>query len=167
MRPDFSDTGQPYNDVDKFPCLQFCSRRHAQCFSVRKNLDFRLEGYLFKPLAAITEGVNQTPKLDEEITKIYFAATAGLVMHSTIGPISLSVNYYDDPKPNWVCSFISDFCYSTKHRWSKSLSLLLVLGEKPLNTSLFQIFPLSLNPESEHRNSHEETPPNASGHHAV
>ena len=57
-----------------------------------------LEGYLFKPLAAIKAGLDQTAVLDEEITRIKFAGTAGLVMHSTIGPISLSVNYYDDSK---------------------------------------------------------------------
>jgi NTE family protein len=65
---------------------------------LRKNLDFRLEGYLFKPLERITRGEGQEPVFTTEITKIYFAGTAGLVMHSTVGPISLSVNYYDDKK---------------------------------------------------------------------
>jgi NTE family protein len=67
-------------------------------FSLRKNLDFRLEGYLFKPLQAIEQGTNQEPVLNDEITKIYFTGTAGMVLHSTVGPISLSVNYYDDKK---------------------------------------------------------------------
>jgi NTE family protein len=34
--------------------------------------------------------------LKQNLSDIYFAATAGLVLHSTVGPISLSLNYYDD-----------------------------------------------------------------------
>ncbi|HWA33537.1 MAG TPA: hypothetical protein VG737_05385, partial [Cyclobacteriaceae bacterium] len=84
--------------LTNFRAFNFVAGGMRNVFSIRKNLDFRLEGYLFKPLAAIKEGANQEPTLDDEITKIYFAGTAGLVMHSTVGPISLSVNYYDDPK---------------------------------------------------------------------
>ena len=36
--------------------------------------------------------------LNNELTRVYFAGTVGLVLHSAIGPISLSVNYYDDKK---------------------------------------------------------------------
>jgi NTE family protein len=84
--------------LTNFRAFNFVAGGMRNVFSVRKNLDFRLEGYLFKPLAAIKEGPDQVPTLDDEITKIYFAGTAGLVLHSTVGPISLSVNYYDDPK---------------------------------------------------------------------
>ncbi|MBK5277862.1 MAG: patatin-like phospholipase family protein [Bacteroidia bacterium] len=65
-------------------------------FSLRNNLDFRLEGYLFKPFEQIKEGSNQEATLNLELTNGFFAATAGLVLHTTVGPVSLSVNYYDD-----------------------------------------------------------------------
>jgi hypothetical protein len=55
-----------------------------------------LEGYLFKPLEAIVQSQDQEAALERDFTKVYFAATAGLVLHSAVGPISLSVNYYDD-----------------------------------------------------------------------
>ncbi|NOT75157.1 MAG: patatin [Cyclobacteriaceae bacterium] len=84
--------------LQNFRAFNFVAGGWRNVFSVRKNLDFRLEGYLFKPLESISKGENQNPVLNDEITKIYFAGTAGLVMHSTIGPISLSVNYYDDPR---------------------------------------------------------------------
>jgi NTE family protein len=42
------------------------------------------------------KGSNQEASLNKEFTRIFFAGTAGLVLHSTIGPISLSVNFYDD-----------------------------------------------------------------------
>jgi NTE family protein len=84
--------------LKNFRAFNFVAGGMRNVFTLRKNLDFRLEGYLFKPLAAITSGPGQEPVLNDEITKIYFAGTAGLVMHSTVGPISLSINYYDDPK---------------------------------------------------------------------
>ncbi len=84
--------------LQNFRSFNFLAGGWRNVFSMRKNLDFRLEGYLFKPLESITKGDSQEPILKSEITKIYFTGTAGLVMHSTVGPISLSVNYYNDPE---------------------------------------------------------------------
>ncbi len=84
--------------LQNFRAFNFVAGGWRNVISVRKNLDFRLEGYLFKPLETIVKGNNQEAVLSEEITKIYFAGTAGFVLHSTVGPISLSVNYYDDQK---------------------------------------------------------------------
>lgn len=67
-------------------------------FTLRSKLDFRLEAYLFKPLEAIVKGQNQEGVLDDSFSRIFFTGTAGLVFHSTVGPISLSMNYYDDPE---------------------------------------------------------------------
>jgi NTE family protein len=55
-----------------------------------------LEGYLFKPFETIKEGPDQSTVLEQNLSDIYFAATAGLVLHSSVGPISLNLNYYDD-----------------------------------------------------------------------
>ena len=82
--------------LQNFRSFNFVAGGWRNVFSLRKNLDFRLEGYLFKPLESITKGESQEPVLKNEITKVYFTGTAGLVLHSTLGPISLSVNYYDD-----------------------------------------------------------------------
>ncbi len=84
--------------LQNFRSFNFIAGGWRNVFSFRKRLDLRLEGYLFKPLETINQGPNQQPVLNTEITQIYFAGTVGLVMHSTIGPISLSVNYYDDKK---------------------------------------------------------------------
>jgi NTE family protein len=84
--------------LENFRSFNFVAGGWRNVFSLKKKLDLRLEGYLFKPLQAITQGSNQEPVLNDEISRIYFAGTAGLVLHSTIGPISLSVNYYDDKK---------------------------------------------------------------------
>ncbi len=82
--------------LENFRAFNYVAGGWRNVFAIRKNLDFRLEGYLFKPIEAIVMGQNQEAALSQEITNIYFAGTAGLVLHSTIGPISLSVNYYDD-----------------------------------------------------------------------
>jgi NTE family protein len=84
--------------LENFRAFNFVAGGWRNVFTLKKNLDFRLEGYLFKPLESIVKGTNQEPVLSTEITKIYFAGTAGLVLHSTIGPISLSLNYYDNSK---------------------------------------------------------------------
>lgn len=82
--------------LENFRAFNYAAGGIRNVFRVKKNLDFRLEGYLFKPLETIKEGFNQETVLEQNLSDIFFAASAGLVMHSTVGPISLSVNYYDD-----------------------------------------------------------------------
>lgn len=84
--------------LENFRSYNYIAGGWRNVFTVRKSLDFRLEGYLFKPFQAIVPGADQQAAQDSEFTKLYFAATAGWVLHSTVGPISLSVNYYDDSK---------------------------------------------------------------------
>ena len=69
--------------------------------SLRSNLDFRLEGYVFKPLQAIREGAEQQPFYDDSIERLYATGSAGFVLHGPIGPISLSANYYDDDESSF------------------------------------------------------------------
>ena len=64
--------------------------------SISRDIDFRLEGYIFKPLREFTEGSETGVVLSSDITKLYFAGTAAAVYHSPIGPIGLQLNYYDD-----------------------------------------------------------------------
>ncbi len=82
--------------LQNFRAFNYVAGGWRNVFGIRKNLDFRLEGYLFKPFGAIVKGTDQGATLNKEFTKIFFAGTAGLVLHSTVGPISLSVNFYDD-----------------------------------------------------------------------
>lgn len=69
--------------------------RHAIIIKPR-TLDWRIDGYLFKPIEYIRQGLNQEAVIDSELTRVFFAATTGPVYHSPIGPVSLSLNYYDD-----------------------------------------------------------------------
>lgn len=83
--------------LKNFRAFNYVAGGWRNVFSIRRNLDFRLEGYVFKPLQAIVEDGTQHAKVEQQIQQIYLAGMANLVLHSTVGPISLSVNYYDDP----------------------------------------------------------------------
>ncbi len=83
--------------LPNFRAFNFVAAGFRQVYSIRRNLDFRLEGFVFKTLQDIVETNNNSPKLEADLTSIFLAGTAGVVYHSPVGPISLSLNYYDDP----------------------------------------------------------------------
>ncbi len=82
--------------LQNFRAFNYVAGGIRNVFTLRNRLDFRLEGYVFKPIEYLQEGTNQEPRNVQDLKTVYFAGTAGLVMHSPIGPVSLSVNYYDD-----------------------------------------------------------------------
>lgn len=82
--------------LPNFRAFNYVAGGIRNIFSVNKKIDLRLEVYAFKPLQAIAEDDNQHAKVEEQIQQIYFAGMADMVLHSTVGPISLSLNYYDD-----------------------------------------------------------------------
>jgi NTE family protein len=84
--------------LQNFRAYNYLAGGWRNVFALRNKLDFRLEAYIFKPFKAIVEGQNQEGLLDDSIEKVFLAGTAGMVYHSTVGPISLSFNYYDDPE---------------------------------------------------------------------
>lgn len=83
--------------LQNFRAFNYIAGGIRNVFTIKKTLDFRLEAYAFKPLQAIAQDDQQHAKIEENIQQIYFAGMASFVMHSTVGPISLSLNYYDDP----------------------------------------------------------------------
>jgi len=82
--------------LENFRSFNYAAFGLRHVFTIKNKLDFRLDGYLFKPFEYIQEGENQEATVDIDFTKVFFAATAGLVFHSPVGPIGLNFNYYDD-----------------------------------------------------------------------
>lgn len=82
--------------LENFRAFNYVAGGWRNVFSIRKNLDFRLEGYIYKPFEMIVKQNDQRAALSQDLVRFYLAGTAGLVLHSSVGPISLSVNYYDD-----------------------------------------------------------------------
>jgi NTE family protein len=82
--------------IQNFRSFNYVAAGLRNIFSLRPNLDFRLEGYLFKPIEAILPGTDQETRLSRDLTRISLSGMAALVMHTQVGPLALSFNYYDD-----------------------------------------------------------------------
>jgi NTE family protein len=82
--------------LENFRAFNYLGAGIRNVFSLRNKLDFRVEGYLFKPIEYLQPNTNQEAVKVNDLKMLFFTGTAGLVMHSPIGPISLSFNYYDD-----------------------------------------------------------------------
>ena len=82
--------------LENFRAFNYVAGGFRNVFTLRNRLDFRLEAYFFKPIEYLQQGANQEAVVTEDLRTFYFASTAGLVMHSPLGPVSLSLNYYDD-----------------------------------------------------------------------
>jgi NTE family protein len=82
--------------LENFRSFNYVAGGIRNIFTLRTRVDFRLEGYLFKPFDYIKEGSNQEAYISRDIKSLFFAGSAGFVYHAPIGPVSLSVNYYDD-----------------------------------------------------------------------
>ncbi|MGI9544856.1 MAG: patatin-like phospholipase family protein [Cyclobacteriaceae bacterium] len=92
----------PLNDSRTLFLKNFRARSYVagglrNIFVVNSNFDIRLEGYFFKPFKEFAEGQNQEPDFNDSFKKLYLASTLGAVYHSPLGPMSLSMNYYDEP----------------------------------------------------------------------
>lgn len=82
--------------IQNFRSFNYVAGGIRNIFSLRSNLDLRLEGYLFKPFEAILKGDNQGTRISTDLTRVSLSAMAALVLHTQVGPVSLTVNYYDD-----------------------------------------------------------------------
>jgi NTE family protein len=84
-------------------------------FSINKNIDLRLEGYLFQAVKDYQLIGLQDVSLSDNWPKAHYAATAGFVYQSPIGPISLSYNRYDDlQKPSGVMFHAGFLIYNNR-----------------------------------------------------
>jgi NTE family protein len=82
--------------LENFRAFNYAAFGIRNVFVIRNRLDFRIEGYAFKPFEEIHEGLNQEALEKTDFTKLYYVATSGFVFHSPVGPVGLSVNYYND-----------------------------------------------------------------------
>jgi len=61
---------------------------------LRKNIDLRLEGYVFVPVRPIYERPDYTSFYGDPFTVYSYVGMAGIVCHTPVGPACFSVNYY-------------------------------------------------------------------------
>ncbi|MEY3678698.1 MAG: hypothetical protein RI924_839 [Bacteroidota bacterium] len=81
---------------------------------LRKNLDFRVEGYLFQAYQKFELISYQDVAFGPRIPKMDLAATAALVYHSPLGPINLSINHYENHQRPWGMMFHAGFLLYNK-----------------------------------------------------
>ncbi|HEY3404547.1 MAG TPA: patatin-like phospholipase family protein [Ohtaekwangia sp.] len=82
--------------LQNFRSFNFIGGGLRNIFSLTSKLDFRFEGHLFKPFDYLQQNSQQEAVISNELKSLFLAATAGFVYRAPIGPVSLSVNYYDD-----------------------------------------------------------------------
>jgi NTE family protein len=84
--------------LENFRSFNYVAAGVRNVISFHNKIDFRLEGYLFKPFEYIRPNEDQDAITTDNIKSVFFCGTAGVVYHSPIGPVSLSLNYYDDDR---------------------------------------------------------------------
>lgn len=78
-------------------------------FNLLKNLDYRMEAYLFQPYQEILPQSDQTADYGEIFADRSLMAGSSLVYHSPLGPMAISLNYYDKSEDKF--SLIFNFGY--------------------------------------------------------
>jgi NTE family protein len=66
-------------------------------WNITRRLDLRGEMYVFQPYEQIMQAEDNTAYFGEVLSNRYWMGTGALVYHTFFGPISLSVNYFDNP----------------------------------------------------------------------
>lgn len=64
----------------------------------RENIEFRAEGYIFQPAEALIKTTDLKTEYGTPFKIQHYIATGAIVWSTPIGPMSLSVNYYDQEK---------------------------------------------------------------------
>lgn len=82
--------------------------------NLRKNLDFRVDGYVFLPVKEYKADKLQFTSFGEWLANRYYAASAGFVYHTPAGPASLSFNHYNDDQKRFGVLFHIGFLLYNK-----------------------------------------------------
>jgi NTE family protein len=101
--------------LEKFRASTYLAGGLKNVVKVRRNIDFRLEGFMFLPYQEFSQQSIQYAGRKEAFKEWHYAGTAGLVYHTPVGPISLSYNLYDDPiKRNGVLLHLGYLIYNKR-----------------------------------------------------
>ncbi len=66
--------------------------------NIRKNLELRSEIYVFQPIQTLIKAPNFKTTYGKTFAIQHYIGTGAIVWHTPVGPISLSINYYDQVK---------------------------------------------------------------------
>lgn len=94
--------------LENFRAFNYVAAGLRNVYSPKRNFDLRLEVYAFKPLYAMDQKFNDSDQ-DIDFKQVHLSGTASAVYYTPLGPLSLSANYYDDPRSKW--GFLLHFGY--------------------------------------------------------
>lgn len=101
--------------LEKFRANTYGAVGIKNVINLRKNLDLRVEGFIFQPLEEIKLENYQSTNYGELFSARRFASTIGIVHHSPLGPVSLSYNHYDDAaKRNGIMFHLGYLIYNKR-----------------------------------------------------
>ncbi len=83
-------------------------------FNLRKNLDLRLEAFIFQPLEEFKLKDAQSVTYNKLLANRHYAAAASLVYSTIAGPVGLSFNHYDDDQKRFGVLFHIGFLMYNK-----------------------------------------------------
>lgn len=63
--------------------------------NIRKNIELRAEGYIFQPYQSLIKTADLKTEYGAPFAFQHYIATGAIVCNTILGPVSLSVNYYD------------------------------------------------------------------------
>lgn len=87
--------------LDNFRSDRFAAGGLRYIYEAAQRLDLRAEGYVFQPYKRIKESEMQQAYYGGTLSGTSFIASTSAVYHSLLGPVALSLNYYDDPAKRW------------------------------------------------------------------
>lgn len=101
--------------LENFRAASYVAAGVKNVYHLRNNLDLRVEAYSFLPYKQIDQQGFQQVQETKAFQHWRYAATAGLVYHTPLGPISLSYNLYDDPiKRNGILLHLGYLIYNKR-----------------------------------------------------
>ena len=96
--------------IEKFHANNYLAGGLSAIFIFSPSFNLRLEGFGFVPIKEIKQQQNKPMVSDEFFNHYYLQSAASLVYQTGLGPLSLSVNYYE--KPNTKFYFSLNFGYT-------------------------------------------------------
>lgn len=83
--------------LEKFRATSYLAGGLKNIFQLKRNLDLRIEGYMFVPYKEFEQNGLQDVKYAKAFSKWRYAGSTALVYNTPVGPISFSYNLYNDP----------------------------------------------------------------------
>ena len=80
--------------LENFRANQYIAGGLKAVAKITKNMDWRNEAYIFMPYEKILKDDMQKARFAEPFKYQYYMGSSSLVYHTPVGPISLSLNYY-------------------------------------------------------------------------